>query len=643
MSSDEETPWVKPTGEWSSRVRFSAVGGFAYRPGEIVVPSARLEEALTKLADRAVQQQEADGSGGAEEAADSPIEEVVNGIQLDDRPGAGHHRVSGVVDELDGIEELRSEGIPVHPNYVLFSHCQCCGCRPGAFGANPFSANPFSANPFSANPFSANPFSANPFSANPFSANPFSPTRSRPRRTRSARTECRRSPSGRRPLRSSARPGTGRTAPTRRPNPTCRHRSTTLTERPEVLVIDTGLADPPPLGLRRRGKEPRWSVPAEVSPRDVGRQRKPAHRSDRRSWHVHRRHHQDDRSGRSSSMYKVRCRATGTSTSTTSGSSSTRLAAHSPPDDLNLSFGGYRSSDMPGSPRPCRSSTQRNGRRGLRRERRDLPPDLPGRVAWGGRSRRPRAVSGRRRSRTTGLGSGVRARGRRGEHVLRGVRNDDQRRRTVRGVGALERHLVCRARCRGALARAMCEGLGAEQAVDRLIDDPGLFRITGWCRRQPAAGGASAPGLYPDTRLGAVVRPDPVGWREARPRSPLPVPQRWRHPPSASTRTSGTSVQMPSIPQDVSWRARSMSLHVHVLTCRPASWQRSMTSLSTVGSHGWIAVCPRRPTQAMSARTAPIVSQPVARCAGDRPATVDRLAAERRDQPGRGRLRALAE
>ncbi len=142
MSSDEETPWVKPTGEWSSRVRFSAVGGFAYRPGEIVVPSARLEEALTKLADRAVQQQEADGSGGAEEAADSPIEEVVNGIQLDDRPGAGHHRVSGVVDELDGIEELRSEGIPVHPNYVLFSHCQCCGCPPGAFGANPFSANP---------------------------------------------------------------------------------------------------------------------------------------------------------------------------------------------------------------------------------------------------------------------------------------------------------------------------------------------------------------------------------------------------------------------------------------------------------------------------------------------------------------------
>jgi hypothetical protein len=34
--------------------------------------------------------------------------------------------------------------------------------------ANPFSTNPFSTNPFSTNPFSTNPFSTNPFSTNPF-------------------------------------------------------------------------------------------------------------------------------------------------------------------------------------------------------------------------------------------------------------------------------------------------------------------------------------------------------------------------------------------------------------------------------------------------------------------------------------------
>ena len=98
----------------------------------------------------------------------------LNGIEPDDEEVAGHRRLRGVVDVLNGIEELRADGIPATPNHVLFSHCLCCGGQLGAFGANPYSANPYSANPYSANPYSANPYSANPYSANPYSANPYS-------------------------------------------------------------------------------------------------------------------------------------------------------------------------------------------------------------------------------------------------------------------------------------------------------------------------------------------------------------------------------------------------------------------------------------------------------------------------------------
>jgi hypothetical protein len=93
------------------------------------------------------------------------------------RPDGGDHGSFTLFTDVDQplrvVEEARSQGHAVQVNNVLLSHCQCCcGPHPAGLWPNPFSANPFSANPFSANPFSANPFSANPFSANPFSANP---------------------------------------------------------------------------------------------------------------------------------------------------------------------------------------------------------------------------------------------------------------------------------------------------------------------------------------------------------------------------------------------------------------------------------------------------------------------------------------
>ena len=59
------------------------------------------------------------------------------------------------------------------------------------------------------------------------------------------------------------------------------------------------------------------------------------------------------------------------------------------------------------------------------------------------------------------------------------------------------------------------------------------------------------------------------------------------------------SVQMPSMPHDANSTARATSLHVHVFTCRPASWQRSIIARSTVGSHGWMAAWPALTAQAI--------------------------------------------
>jgi hypothetical protein len=151
---------------WSDDVEFTEAGEFAYRPGDVLVPSADEDEAEEWLGRRQPSRE-----GGKRSIDNTTFTQFPN-----------------VEDPLIIIGELRARGIVAQPNHVLFNHCLCCGCgphpsafSPGSyaglwaypFGANPFGANPFGANPFGANPFGANPFGANPFGANPFGANPF--------------------------------------------------------------------------------------------------------------------------------------------------------------------------------------------------------------------------------------------------------------------------------------------------------------------------------------------------------------------------------------------------------------------------------------------------------------------------------------
>jgi Subtilase family len=151
---------------WSDDVEFSDGDEFAYVPGEVLVPTASGDEAEEWINRRQP----------SREGSREPI------------PNTSYDTIPNVEDLLTVVAGLRGRGILAQPNHVLFPHCLCCGCgphpsvfSPGAyawlsaypFGANPFGANPFGANPFGANPFGANPFGANPFGANPFGANPF--------------------------------------------------------------------------------------------------------------------------------------------------------------------------------------------------------------------------------------------------------------------------------------------------------------------------------------------------------------------------------------------------------------------------------------------------------------------------------------
>jgi hypothetical protein len=151
---------------WSRDVEFWDRDELAYRPGEVLVPTASGDEA-----EEWINRRQPSREGGRTEIEDSSFTVIPD-----------------VAETLIVVEELRHRGILAQPNHVLFSHCLCCGCGPHPamfwpnpsawmsaypFGANPFGANPFGANPFGANPFGANPFGANPFGANPFGANPF--------------------------------------------------------------------------------------------------------------------------------------------------------------------------------------------------------------------------------------------------------------------------------------------------------------------------------------------------------------------------------------------------------------------------------------------------------------------------------------
>src|SRR5262245_17539205 len=109
--------------EWSARVRFSERTGIAYRPGEVIVPQSRFEDAVRVLSGRAVQVDKSPLARRREEF------EVISD-QL---------RFTDIVEALDAIGDLSVEGVPAFPNHVMFSHCMCCGPHPALLSAYPFS------------------------------------------------------------------------------------------------------------------------------------------------------------------------------------------------------------------------------------------------------------------------------------------------------------------------------------------------------------------------------------------------------------------------------------------------------------------------------------------------------------------------
>ncbi|HEX2154028.1 MAG TPA: S8 family serine peptidase [Acidimicrobiia bacterium] len=213
-----------PSGPWQDRVEFGPGGAFAYRPGQLVVRSEFVEQAVEVLA--------------------------ANDMEVEQEAVAGNfERLSGDFEVREALGHVHNQGVLAQVNHVLFATSGCCPPHPSAagaadfyseaktvqpsgVGANPFYANPFYANPFYANPWggcscgcgcggsSANPFYANLFYANPFYANP----EQNPGRTPAAAT-------GRR--RSSARPAA---PPKGTPD-------TGEISGVRVTILDTGWAD----------------------------------------------------------------------------------------------------------------------------------------------------------------------------------------------------------------------------------------------------------------------------------------------------------------------------------------------------------------------------------------------------------------
>jgi hypothetical protein len=221
--SDTEISARFDDGAWNDRVRFADQDGFAYRPGEVLVPIDRAEEAAALLAGREGQPVESEETEEVDEPAPPSLGR--DAVEV-----GGHDRFTSVVRVLDAIDELRAAGIPAHPNHVLFSHCRCCGGGhpTWALAGNPFAANPFAANPFAANPFAANPFAANPFAANTYQPNPlaFQAGEALSPEIKRFRTSGRRS--------HSARPAD----PPDLPSPPA-----VAVGAPTIVVIDTGLAN----------------------------------------------------------------------------------------------------------------------------------------------------------------------------------------------------------------------------------------------------------------------------------------------------------------------------------------------------------------------------------------------------------------
>ena len=127
---------------WADRVDFSEeTGGFAYRPGEVLVGGEHGLETAKRLF-----------------PALGPEVEVFAG-----RETGQFYRLYGDLDPLEIVHGLRVEGAVAQPNHVLFAHGDCCcGPHPALRWATGLQGSPLSASPFYASPFYASPFYASP-------------------------------------------------------------------------------------------------------------------------------------------------------------------------------------------------------------------------------------------------------------------------------------------------------------------------------------------------------------------------------------------------------------------------------------------------------------------------------------------------
>lgn len=201
---------ARGSGPWQNRVSFAPDGSFAYRPGQLLVRDADVESArqvLVGLADqrgqiRRVAEPDTEWPGFNPKRppvdfieADGEFFRGDDGLFVGENIAGSFTRFNGVPEELEAIRKLNQSGIYAQPNHVLFAHTTE-GVPGDGFQANPFYANPFYANPFYANP-------------NPAAHPSFRET-------------------GRRP--SSARPAKERDLPE------------ATGEKPWVAILDTGLA-----------------------------------------------------------------------------------------------------------------------------------------------------------------------------------------------------------------------------------------------------------------------------------------------------------------------------------------------------------------------------------------------------------------
>ncbi|HET8618159.1 MAG TPA: S8 family serine peptidase [Acidimicrobiales bacterium] len=446
MSDPDGTSNQPIAGRWSERVAYSESGGFAYRRGELFVPLGRAREAQALLSPEA-----------------RPSQRQTPGRE--DLEGIGLSHFSDVVEELRAIDHLRAAGIPTHPNHVLFSHCLCCcGPHPALFWGNPFTGNPFTGNPFTGNPFTGNPFTGNPFGAKDYQPNPLALPRTSPEAIEFRAT-------GWRPH--SARPAMAPVLPEPPDDPDG--------PTPSVVVIDTGLAQ---ADLLPRALYDVTAVDVQLAIRQQVSDEKPDADGDKRI---------DPMAGHGTFIAGIIKRIApscgllvqgplsgyGDVSEHDIGTVLDALLPH-PPALLNLSFGGYAAVDMVrlgGAVRRLQDAgTVVVASAGNDSTCRPLyPAAFPGVVSVG-------ALGPYGPAHFTNYGPWVRACAP-GVDVISTFFTEwespilDSERYAEwvcwSGTSFAAPAVV------GALARAMRAGLSNEQAVARLIDDPGLFRIPG--------------------------------------------------------------------------------------------------------------------------------------------------------------------